>query len=336
MLHRFYRGDLLDNITFFVSLMPKYLKDIFNNFDKTIMTLITEIRLRRNKPLIVYLKNVPYFISIGGQLVNNFSENTVKIDDECFDFITDRLCNRSYHTNMHTMIDGYITAKNGSRVGIGASAVYKENTVTSVKDINSLNIRIAREYKGCARKILNILYTSATPSIIVAGPVLSGKTTFLRDFSRIVSSGFAGSYRKVSIVDERREISSGFDVGINTDVLVGFEKAKGIEIATRTLSPDIIVCDEIGNPDELNAIEHGFSSGISFAVSVHMKNEKQIFTNKIIAGLIATREFDYIILLKEFTDEFEIIDLAEEKNESGRSGNDNPFLIFPWIDGNEV
>ena len=326
----------MDNITYFISLMPKYLKDIFNSFDKNIISLITEIRLRRNKAVIVYLKNVPYFISIGGQLVNSYSENTVKMDDEAFDIITDRLCNHSYHTNMHTMIDGYITAKNGSRVGIGASAVYKDNEVTSVKDINSINIRIAKEYKGCARKILNLLYTKSTTSIIVAGPVLSGKTTFLRDFSRLISSGFAGRYRKVSIVDERREISSGFDVGINTDVLVGFEKAKGIEIATRTLSPDIIVCDEIGNVNELNAIKYGFSTGISFAVSVHMKNEKQLLTNKIIAGLIATDEFDYIVLLKSFTDEFEIIDLTEEKIESSGCGNDNPFLIFPWIDGNEV
>lgn len=327
---------MLDNITYFISLMPKYLKDIFNSFDKSIISLITEIRFRRNKAVVVYLKNTPYFISIGGQLVNSYSDNTIKIDDDSFDFITDRLCNHSYHTNMHTMIDGYITTKGGSRVGIGSTAVYKDKTISSVKEINSLNIRIAKEYKGCSRKILNQLYSSSTPSIIVAGAVLSGKTTFLRDFSKLISSGFAGMYRKVSIVDERREISSGFDVGVNTDVLVGFEKAKGIEIATRTLSPDIIVCDEIGNINELNAIKYGFSTGISFAVSIHLKNEKQLFTNHILKELIATDEFDYIVLLKSFTDEFEIIDLTEEKIENSRNGNDNPFLIFPWINGNEI
>lgn len=316
--------------------MPKHLSDIFNSFDKNTLNLITEIRLRRNKPIIIYLKVVPYFISIGGKLVNNFSVNTIIIDDESFDFITDRLCNRSYHTNMHTMIDGYITSKNGSRVGISSTAVYKDNSISSVKDINSINIRIAKEYKDCSRKILNLLYTQSTPSIIVAGAVLSGKTTFLRDFSKLLSSGFAGKYRKVSIVDERCEIASGFDIGINTDVLTGYEKAKGIEIATRTLSPDIIVCDEIGNINELNAIKYGFSTGISFAVSVHMKSERELLRNHIVNELIATGEFDYIVLLKSFTDEFEIIDLRSEQIENSRNDNDNPFFILPWFNGGEI
>ncbi|MDE6470007.1 MAG: hypothetical protein K2L19_03175 [Eubacterium sp.] len=326
----------MDNITYFISLMPKHLSDIFNSFDKNTLNLITEIRLRRNKPIIIYLKAVPYFISIGGKLVNSFSVNTIIIDDESFDFITDRLCNRSYHTNMHTMIDGYITSKNGSRVGISSTAVYKDNSISSVKDINSINIRIAKEYKDCSRKILNLLYTQSTPSIIVAGAVLSGKTTFLRDFSKLLSSGFAGKYRKVSIVDERCEIASGFDIGINTDVLTGYEKAKGIEIATRTLSPDIIVCDEIGNINELNAIRYGFSTGISFAVSVHMKSEKELLRNHIVNELIATGEFDYIVLLKSFTDEFEIIDLRSEQIENSRNDNDNPFFILPWFNGGEI
>ncbi|MGN1202171.1 MAG: hypothetical protein ACI4RF_02665, partial [Eubacterium sp.] len=223
-----------------------------------------------------------------------------------------------------------------SRVGIGAAAVYKDGKMNSVKDINSINIRIAGEHRDCSRKILNLLYTKSTPSIIVAGAVLSGKTTFLRDLSRLLSSGFAGKYRKVAVVDERREISSGFDVGINTDVLAGFEKAKGIEIATRTLSPDIIVCDEIGNINELNAIKYGFSTGVSFAVSVHMKNEKQLLSNRIVSQLIATDEFDYIVLLQSFTDKFEIIDLRSEENESNRNDNDNPFFIFPWINGDGI
>lgn len=322
----------MDNITYFISLFPKYLEDIFKGFDKNILNSVTEIRLRRNKPVIVYIKSTPYFISVGGTLVGSCNANTVKLDDESFDFIADRLCNRSFHTNMHSMTEGYITAKNGSRVGIGASAVYRDSSLNSVRDINSLNIRIAREHRDCSRDILNLLYTNATPSIIIAGPVLSGKTTFLRDFSRLLSSGFSGKYRKVTVVDERREIASGFDVGINTDVLSGYEKAKGIEIATRTLSPDIIVCDEIGNINELNAIKYGFSTGVSFAVSVHIKDGKQLLTNRIASQLITEGEFDYAVLLKSFG-VFDIIDLRTEQVENSGNDNDNPFLIFPWIGG---
>ncbi len=326
----------MDNITYFFSAFPEYLSDVFNSFDKSIISLITEIRLRRNKAVIVYIKQIPYFISIGGKLVNHFSQNIISLDDDSFDFITDRLCNHSFHTNMNTMINGYITTKGGSRVGIGASAVYKDNSLNSIKDINSLNIRIAREHKNCSREILNLLFTEKNPSIIIAGPVLCGKTTFLRDFSRLLSSGFAGRYRKITIVDERREIAGGFDVGINTDVLSGYEKAKGIEIATRTLSPDIIVCDEIGNINELEAIQYGFSTGVNFAVSVHMKDEENLQRNKIIQRLLETGEFDYLVLLKSFTDEFEIIDLRSYQLENNRNNNDNPFFIIPWGNGGGI
>ena len=37
--------------------------------------------------------------------------------------ILDSFCNNSYHTNMQTMIDGYVTDKFGSRIGIAGEAV---------------------------------------------------------------------------------------------------------------------------------------------------------------------------------------------------------------------
>lgn len=326
----------MDNISYFISLFPESFAGIFRNFSSDILSAITEIRLRRGKAIIVYIKKTPYFITFSGTLASNCSDKSLTVGDEEFDFITDRLCNRSFHTNMHTMVDGYITAKNGSRVGIASSAVYKDGKISSVRNIDSINIRIAGEHRGCSRVILNELYTDNTPSIIVAGSVLSGKTTFLRDFSRQLSSGFSGKYRKIAIVDERCEIAGGFDVGVNTDVLSGFEKSRGIEIATRTLSPDIIVCDEIGNIDELEAIRSGFSTGVSFAVSVHFNYYDNAPANSILSGLIETGQFDYIVLLKSFTDKFEIIDLRSEKFESSRNGNDNSFFVFPWSDGSGV
>lgn len=101
-------------------------------------------------------------------------------------------------------------------------------------------------------------------SIIVAAPPGGGKTTVLRDLARALSGGFGGRYRKVSIVDERGEFG-GFSPGVNTDVLTGFGKKKGIEIAVRTLSPELIVCDEIADDAEVDAIKAGFSSGVAFA-----------------------------------------------------------------------
>ena len=316
--------------------MPPTIADVFSNISGGVPNSINEIRIRRNKPIIIYVKNVLYFITINSRLVSSINSQCVLVNDDDFDFISDRLCNHSYHTNMEGMINGYITAKNGSRVGIGASAVKKDGKVTCVKDISSLCIRIAHEHKNCSRKILNSIYIDKFPSIIVAGPPGSGKTTFLRDMAFLLSNGFNGKYRRVALVDERRELTSGFITGVNTDSLIGFDKAKGIEMAARTLSPEIIMCDEIGNHTELEAIKYSFSTGCRFAVSVHMQNAAQMFTNKIVQELIKTNEFNYMVLLKSYTDEYEIIDISEEKIENNRNNNDYPFFIFPWGNGGRI
>lgn len=322
----------MDNITYFIKLLPEHIRDTLCSLGAVVLRDITEIRIRRNKPLIMYIKNKLYFISIDGKLLSCYSQNCILVDDEQFEFITDRLCNNSYHTNMNSMIDGYVTTKSGCRVGIASTAVYKNSALSCVKDISSINIRISHEILNCSRELLNTLYIDDTPSVIVAAKGAGGKTTLLRDMARLLSGGYNSKYKKIAIVDERNEIAAGFNVGLNTDVLVGFDKAKGIENAIRTLSPDIIICDEIGNKREVDAVKFGFSSGVKFIVSVHMDNEKQIENNEIINSLIKSNEFSYLLILKNYTDDFEIIDISEAGSENGRNNNDNPFFIFPWVD----
>lgn len=323
----------MDNISYFISLFPRFIGDTINSLDKSIKSKISEIRLRKNKPIIIYVLNTLYFIEHSGVLSRTLNDRCIRINEEDFEYICDKLCSHSYHTNMSSLIDGYVTAKNGSRIGVSSTAVYKDDKIYSVKDIGSLNIRISHECRNCAKKIIDLTFRKSLPSIIVAGLPGCGKTTFLRDYARLISNGYSGVYKKVAIVDERKEIAADFDVGINTDILSGFGKAKGIEIATRTLSPDLIVCDEIGSIDELEKIRYSFSTGVNFAVSIHLKDAEDIFSNIMADELIKTGQFDFIIILKSYTDEFEIIDLGEIKLEGGRNDNDNPFFILPWFNG---
>lgn len=314
--------------------MPQRICDAFCRLDNSILIKINEIRYRKNKPLIIYICKEMYFLN-EYSISKTYSSKCIIVSSDEFDCLTDRLCNSSYHTNMDSMIRGFITVNNGSRVGVAGKAVYRDKSVNSLKDISSLCIRILHDYKNCSRKILNTLYREEPVSIIVAGEPKSGKTTLLRDMGRLLSSGFNGKYKCVSFIDERGELSAG-NCGINTDSIIGFEKSKGIEIATRTLAPELIICDEIGNNEELEAIKYGFSTGVNFAVSVHMKQISQISSNKIVNELIKTGEFDYLVLLKNFTDNYEIIDLRKKLSENSRNCNDYPFFIFPWNNDGEI
>ncbi|MCM1285655.1 MAG: hypothetical protein NC213_02555 [Acetobacter sp.] len=310
-------------INYFLDIFSLKLKSLILMNPTYIIERITEFRIRKNKPLIIYIDSKAYFLNNNGELSSNPSEYSYLVEQEEFEIIIEKLCNNSIHTNMSNMINGYVTAKNGSRVGICSSAVYKQGCLTSVKDISSINIRIAKECINCSRNILNEIYKEVLPSIIVASPPSMGKTTFLRDFTRLISSGYNGRYQKAIIIDERCELSAGFDVGYNCDVIKNYSKEKGIEIALRTMSPDIIICDEIATNDELKKIQFGFSTGVKFAVSVHLKDIENISAESITGKLIDTGEFDYLIILQNYTNAYKIYDLRDVGIETDRNINDD-------------
>lgn len=306
-------------------LLPESIAHLLLQLPEQNQNRVTELRVRRSKPLVVMLGDMACFLTDGGKLINHYSAHCVSVSDSDFDEVFARVCSFSVHTHMGTLIDGYVTAPNGNRIGVAATAVSKNGEITAVKDASSLNIRIAKNVTDCARGVLNALYVNSFPSIIVASPPGGGKTTFLRDMTRLLSGGFGGHYRKISVVDERSEIAA-FDLGLNTDVIDGYPKKKGMEIALRTLSPDMIVCDEIADDEEVDTIHSGFSSGVAFAVSVHVKEPKDVLNKSIVKKLILTGEFDYIVLLEDYADSFTVIDIRSCNDETPWTINDSNFL----------
>lgn len=291
-----------------------------------LINYITEIRIRLNKPVIVYIADEPHFIGSSGEYLSMPAADCLRISDNEFEAIINNLCNNSFHINIETLKKGYIITKAGIRIGVCSKAVYNQGELISIKDITSINIRIPHEYKNCARSVLNEIYSDSLPSIIVAAMPSMGKTTFLRDFARLISSGYNGRFSKVSIIDERSEIAGDFDVGINTDVISNFPKAKGIEMAIRTMSPDIIICDEIGTVEELDKIKFGFSSGVRFAVSVHTDSAGSVQKDSILYNLIKCGCFDYLIILEHYTDAYKIYSLKGDTGENSRNYNDNSLF----------
>lgn len=307
--------------------MPSSLRNVFNEIDVNILNTVNEIRIRRDKPLVLIIRNSTYFVDCNGFLLDYCNTNSVTVKSSVFDKLFMNLCDYSIHNNIENLKKGFLTLANGARVGVASTAVCDENGYASIKDVVALNIRVPQEVKGCSKRILNLLYSNDLPSIIVAGKPNSGKTTLLRDIARMLSSGHNGVYRKIAIVDERNEFAAKnetnitMDLGINTDVLTSFSKSLGIELATRTLSPELIICDEVATDKELDSILYAFSSGVSFALSVHISDKDDLLTKPIIKTLLETREFSYIILLDNYTYIPKIIDAKEVLSEIHRNGN---------------
>lgn len=184
---------------------------------------------------------------------------------------------------------GFITIQGGHRVGITGEWVFENQQVKYVKNISSLNIRICRQILGVGKKFIKYIYKNDyILNTLIISPPKCGKTTLLRDLSRIISNGEMPLKNgfKVAVIDERSEIAASFqgvpqlDVGIRTDVYDNCLKSKGIILAIRSMAPEVIICDEIGSKDDFESILTAYNSGVSIISTIHGSSEED-FYNKL-------------------------------------------------------
>lgn len=260
-----------------------------------------EIRLRSGRPVVIVTPTGSSFLTLSGKTSLVYSTNCViTSENEILDTIN-KMCEFSMHSHYEDILNGYITLPNGSRVGLCGTAVYEKDVVKSIKNISSINIRIPRNIKGASGALFDNILNDGLKNIVVIGPPSSGKTTILRDLAFQLSSGRMGKYYKISVIDERKELfPSSYDInnlGPNTDVLSGFPKGKGIQMAVRTLSPDVIICDEIGSQLETSEVINSVNCGVKFALSAHADSIEEFLNKESFKEFIRLGIIDFAVLL---------------------------------------
>ncbi|MBQ7039138.1 MAG: stage III sporulation protein AA [Clostridia bacterium] len=195
---------------------------------------------------------------------------SVDVTAEFIDKLFSSLCNYSVYAMQEEIKNGFITLPMGHRAGICGRCVTNDNKILNISEISGINIRIAREIKGCANAFYNIIKEKVENTVIISSPNC-GKTTYLRDITRLVSD----SGKNVAVADERGEISpyyngnAVFDLGENTDVLRFCPKNKGMMMVLRTMNPDVIVTDEIGSEEDAFAISEALKCGVKIFTTFH-------------------------------------------------------------------
>lgn len=259
-----------------------------------------EIRLRIHQPIEIVTP---------GESVLLKSENgqSCVMTEEDMEYTLNQLSEFSLYAFHEEMKQGYITTKGGHRVGIGGQVVHEEGRVSAIKHVRYFNIRKAADHKGAARPFIKRLLDDSCGHTLIIGTPRAGKTTFLRDIARLASEGVPEmniAPKKVGIVDERSELAAcyegipSFDVGPRTDVLDACPKAEGMMMMIRSMSPEILIVDEIGRKEDATAIMEAVHAGVTVFCSAHGGSLSEVKKRPMIRNMINASVFKKTMFLQ--------------------------------------
>ncbi|MBQ4129443.1 MAG: Flp pilus assembly complex ATPase component TadA [Ruminococcus sp.] len=255
-----------------------------------------EIVLRVNRPLSVECPKKRYYFTQNNCVTDTLLNQQMLVTPSRAIFETfQNICNYSIYSRQNEINNGFITLRYGHRAGLCGTAVVNDKKIVNIKDITTINIRIANEIIGCADKLSALV--NPLEGVLICGAPCSGKTTLLRDFARSLSYDY-----KVSLIDERNELSSTVsgvfynDVGL-CDVFDGYIKDDAIIQSVRCMSPDIIVCDEISSVLDIATIERCVNSGVAFVATIHADSLDTMLKRPAIKKLLKTGAFSKLVFL---------------------------------------
>lgn len=257
---------------------------------------ITEIRIRLNKPIQICVNGETILLKDA----SGISPTPVYGSADLISHIISVTTKQSLYAFNDQIKHCYITTDGGIRIGICGTVVYNGEQVSTIKNICSLNIRIAHQVLNCSEKIINFLCTQSIPkNTLIISPPGAGKTTLIRDIARKFSN--EKKIRNILVVDERFEISGnsceGFDLGISTDVILGCEKSFAFNEALKTMSPTVIITDELSSTNDTLAVMQAMNSGVKVIATAHAEGIHDLKRKSQFEKIISGKYFERIVTL---------------------------------------
>ncbi len=261
---------------------------------------IEEIRLRAGAPLTLGIAGESCFMTNKGGITNHEMDAYIVSHEEVQSAFA-AICENSVYAHMDEIRQGFLTLKGGHRVGICGKAVSEEGKIRTFREVSSLNFRIAHEIVGIADSVMDhIVQGNRVESVLIVSPPQVGKTTLLRDVMRQVSNrGF-----KTGVADDRGELAALYQgvpqnqIGAQTDVIDNAPKAEAMLMLLRTMSPKVIVSDEIACEEDVSAIRLAHGTGVSVIATTHGEQMEEVKRRNLLKPLFEDKVFQKAILLK--------------------------------------
>src|SRR5690625_3413698 len=293
-------------------ILPDKMKNLIRLHVANKWDQLEEIRLRLNHPVELNFYNHVEWLK--GYL---FSKKDSM-------YVLSQLSEHSLYRMEDELREGYMTIQGGHRVGLAGEVNTVDGKLKQLQHITFFNIRIAKEKIDLAKPYVSYLYDdNRYLNTLVIGAPQTGKTTFIRDIARLISEGSNFIFpKKVSIIDERSEIAAStngipqHNIGRRTDVMDACPKVAGMMMMIRSMSPEVLIVDEIGKEEDVQAVLEAVLAGVTVICTVHGSTLDELRKRPSISKLLNQAIFQRIILLKR--DEMrhfhlEIINENEEK-----------------------
>lgn len=274
-------------------ILPEKIFDIISQ--KINFKAVNEIRLRADKPICLNVNSKIYFLSENGvtsNINNALYASKIMIEDVIF-----RASECSIYSVNEQIKRGYIVTGNAIRLGLGGNLVEENGHIKTMTNFCSVNIRIPHTIKNCSLNAFSyIVNNNSIENTLVVSPPGGGKTTFLRDF--VNQLGERNLPYNVLLLDERGELD--FEITSNFYDKIAFsDKKTGFENGIRSLAPDIIVTDELGQEEDIEAIRYASGCGVKILASTHAENMEIFCKKPLFESLIKEKIFKRYVLLSK-------------------------------------
>lgn len=271
------------------TIQKRFIKQLHNHWHH-----LQEIRIRLDKPIELIFDQHTEWI-----------KNILPTKKDTM-YILNQLSEFSLYRMEDELREGYITIEGGHRVGLAGKVNTLRGEVKAIQHITFMNIRIAKEKMGVALPFMPFIYNGYQyENTLLVGAPQTGKTTIIRDMARLISSNSGhASGKKVGIVDERSEISGSIKgipqhtLGLRTDVMDACPKAEGMMMMIRSMSPEVLIVDEIGSEKDVAALMEAIHAGVTVICSIHAQTLEELKKRPSIQPLFTNSVFKRIILLE--------------------------------------
>lgn len=294
-------------------LLPLEMKALLEKLPEEAKRQLEEIRIREGRALEIGYRGQSRFVAADGTICQSADQAFMPSTDQCRKLL-ERITNYSLYAMEEELRRGFITVSGGHRIGLAGRTILEGGSVRAIRDIGAFNIRVAREVIGASDKLLPKLIDRTRRTLhstLILAPPQQGKTTLVRDIARSISYGLwlapgaiDWSGRKVGIVDERSEIAAcvrgipTFDIGPRTDVMDACPKAEGMMMLLRSMSPEVLIADEIGRPEDGEAIREASHAGVSVVATAHAYDLHDARGRPVLLKLLEDGTFTHVVELK--------------------------------------